>query len=145
MSFEPKDPFFEQKVRNSFGLQTVMKLIGAELFSVAPGKVVIRLPYRKDLCQQNGFIHAGIITTIADSACGYSSFSLMPPETGVLSVEFKLNLLTPALGDFFMAEGQVIRPGKTLFVARSDVFSVQFNQKKMVATMQATIMCLDQN
>jgi uncharacterized protein (TIGR00369 family) len=99
MKFEPKDENFVEKVRESFAAQTVMSVIGAEITKIKAGAVEIELLYRNDLTQQNGFVHAGIITTIADSACGYAAFSLMPKEAEVLSVEFKVNLLSPAIGE----------------------------------------------
>ena len=119
-----------------------MKLIGAKLTRIEPGAIDIEIEYQKSLSQQNGFIHAGIITTIADSACSYAAFSLMPEEADVLSVEFKVNLLAPAIGEKFLAEGRILRAGKTLTVARGDVFAFEGNQRKQVAAMQATIMCI---
>ncbi len=145
MKFEPKDRDFIEKVYKSFSKQAVMRLIGAELTKVEPGKVDIKLPFRSDLTQQNGFIHAGIITTIADSACGYAAFSLMPQDSSVLSVEFKVNLLSPAVGDFFKAEGRVIKAGKNLIVVRGDVFAVKKKEIKQIAAMLATIMCVKSN
>lgn len=142
MKFEPKDKNFVEKVRESFAAQSVMKVIGAEITKIKAGAVEIELLYRNDLTQQNGFIHAGIITTIADSACGYAAFSLMPKEAEVLSVEFKVNLLSPAIGEKFVAEGRVLRAGKTLTVVQSDVFAFSENQRKQIAVMLATIMCL---
>ena len=142
MNFEPKDENFAQKVRDSFAAQTVMKVIGAEMTRAEAGAVDIRLPYREDLTQQNGFVHAGIITTIADSACGYAAFSLMPKGADVLSVEFKVNLLSPAIGEKFLAEGRVLRAGKTLTIVQGNVFALSNNQSKHVATMLATVMCL---
>ncbi len=141
MRFEPKDREFIEKVYKSFSKQAVMKLIGAELTKVQPGKVDVKLPFREDLTQQNGFIHAGIITTIADSACGYAAFSLMPENSSVLSVEFKVNLLSPAVGDYFLAEGRVIKAGKNLSVVRGDVFAVKGKVNKQIAAMIGTIMC----
>lgn len=142
MNFEPKDENFVEKVRESFAAQTVMKLIGAEITTVEAGLVEIQLPFRKDLAQQNGYIHAGIITTIADSACGYAAFSLMPKGAEVLSVEFKVNLLSPAIGEKFLAKGEVLRAGKTLTIVQGNVFAIVNNQQKHVATMLATVMCL---
>ena len=142
MKFEPKDENFVEKVRESFATQTVMQFIGAELTRIEAGKVEIELPYRKDLTQQNGFLHAGIITTIADSACGYAAFSLMPKGADVLSVEFKVNLLSPAIGEKFIAKARVLRAGKTIFVVQGDVFAVKEGQEKMVSTMLGTMMCL---
>lgn len=141
MKFEPKDRDFIEKVYKSFSNQAVMNLIGAELIKVQPGKVDVKLPFRQDLTQQNGFIHAGIITTIADSACGYAAFSLMPGKSSVLSVEFKVNLLSPAVGDYFLAEGRVIKAGKNLSVVRGDVFAVKSKETKQIAAILATIMC----
>lgn len=139
MNFEPKDENFVNKVRESFEKQEVMKLLGAELTRVEAGLVEIKLPYRKKLTQQNGFLHAGITTTIADSACGYAAFSLMPKNTGVLSVEFKVNLLSPAIGEFFLAEAKVLRAGKNLSVVQSDVFAVSGENRKQIAVMLATM------
>jgi uncharacterized protein (TIGR00369 family) len=142
MKFEPRDENFVEKVRESFAAQTVMKVIGAEITKIKAGAVEIELLYRNDLTQQNGFVHAGIITTIADSACGYAAFSLMPKEAEVLSVEFKVNLLSPAIGEKFVAEGRVLRAGKTLTVVQGNVFAFSENQRKQIAVMLATIMCL---
>jgi len=120
-----------------------MNLIGARLSLVEPGVVEITLPYRADLLQQNGYLHAGIITTIADSACGYAAFTLMPAGSNVLSVEFKVNLLRPARGETFVARAEVIKAGKTLSVVRADVFGLEANaDRALVATMQGTMMCL---
>jgi uncharacterized protein (TIGR00369 family) len=120
-----------------------MGLIGAELARVEPGVVEIMLPYRADLAQQDGYIHAGIITTIADSACGYAAYSLMPENSAVLSVEFKVNLLRPAKAERFLARAEVIKPGKTLTVVRADVFGISAaGDRELVATMLGTMMCL---
>lgn len=132
---------FEKRIRDSFERQTVMRLIGASLKRVEKGAVEIVLPYRDDLAQQHGFVHAGIITTIADSACGYAAFSMMPAGSEVLSVEFKVNLLRPAIGREFIAAARVIKPGKTLTVARCDVFADEQDEKKLVATMLGTMIC----
>ena len=142
MTLKPLNPSFEQEVRQSFAQQSIMELIGASLTLVEPGVVEITLPYRKDLTQQNGYLHAGIITTIADSACGYAAFTLMPEGSGVLSVEFKVNLLRPAKGDRLLARAEVIKAGKTLTVVRADVFALTENKRTLVATMQGTMMCL---
>jgi len=133
------NPDFEQEVRRNFAQQSVMNLIGASLSLVGPGIVEITLPYRQDLTQQNGYLHAGMITTIADSACGYAAFTLMPPGAGVLSVEFKVNLLRPAKGDSFVARAEVIKAGKTLTVVRADVFALSEEDRTLIATMQGTM------
>ena len=119
-----------------------MQLIGAELTLVEPGVVEISLPYRKDLTQQDGYLHAGIVTTIADSACGYAAYTLMPPETEVLSVEFKVNLLRPARGETFVAVAEVVKAGKTLTVVRADVVGIDQERRDLVATMLGTMICL---
>lgn len=140
--FEVIDPDYESRVRESFLRQTVMTTIGASIIAVEPGFVEIELPFRPDLSQQNGFIHAGIITTICDSACGYAAFTLMPAHAAVLTVEFKVNLLSPAKGDVIIARGRVTRPGKTITVCTGDVFARSGDSEKVIATMLATMICL---
>src|SRR6267143_3977726 len=133
----PLNPSFAEDVAGSFAQQPIMKLIGARLSLVEPGVVEITLPYRADLAQQHGYLHAGTVTTIADSACGYAAYSLMPAGSEVLSVEFKVNLLRPAQGETFVARAEVIKSGRTLSVTRADVFSLNGNgAKELVATMQ---------
>jgi uncharacterized protein (TIGR00369 family) len=139
--FQPRDPHFASRVHDSFEQQKVMQLIGAKLGRVEPGLVEILLPFRDDLTQQNGFLHAGIITTIVDSACGYAAHSLMPAGTDVLSVEFKVNMLRPARGERFIADARVIKAGKTLTVVRGDVYAQTGDESKLVATMLATMIC----
>jgi uncharacterized protein (TIGR00369 family) len=121
-----------------------MQMIGAELGRIEPGTVEITLPYRTELTQQNGYLHAGIVTTIADSACGYAAYSLMPAGSEVLSVEFKVNLLRPAKGDRFLAHAEVIKPGKTLTVVRADVFGISGagEDQILVASMLGTMFCI---
>ena len=133
--FEPPNPRFESAVRDSFARQTLMATIGAVLTRVAPGEVTIELPHRDGFAQQNGFLHAGIVTAIADTACGYAALTLMPEGMEVLSVEFKLNLLAPATGRRFVATATVLRPGRTLTVVRADVHAGE----KLIATMLATM------
>jgi uncharacterized protein (TIGR00369 family) len=135
----PPDREYESRIRASFARQQAMQLIGAALRRVEPGAVSIALPYRADLTQQNGYIHAGIIAAIADSACGYAASTLMPAGSEVLSVEFKVNLLRPAAGEEFVAEAQVIKAGRTLTVTRCDVYAQAAGELKMVATMLATM------
>jgi len=142
MSEQP-NPSFIEEIKESFGRQSLMQLIGAELGVVEPGVVEINLAYRPDLLQQHGYLHAGIVTTIADSACGYAAFSLMPAGSQVLSVEFKVNLLRPARGVRFVARGEVIKAGRTLTVVRGDVFGLSDDgPRELIATMQATMMCM---
>lgn len=143
MGFQPINPSFEANVRDSFSKQAAMTTIGAQLITVEPGVVEIMIPYRADLTQQHGYLHGGIITTVADSACGYAAYTLMPTNSEVLSIEFKVNLLRPAKGQSFIAIAEVIKPGRTLTVARADVVSIDEDQKReLIATMQATMICL---
>src|ERR1700741_5195130 len=122
---QASNPHFVEDIKSSFAKQSIMTLIGAELVAVEPGVVEIKLPYRVDLGQQDGYLHAGVVTTIADSACGYAAFSLMPAGSAVLSVEFKVNLLRPARGASFVARAEVIKAGSTLSVTRADVFAIR--------------------
>src|SRR4029078_1463719 len=143
MPHQPRNPAFAEEIKQSFSKQTIMGLIGAELSRVEPGVIEITLPYRADLAQQHGYLHAGIVTTIADSACGYAAYSLMPPSSEVLSVEFKVNLLRPAKGAMFLAVAEVVKAGKTLTVVRADVFGIDGEgQRELVATMLGTMICL---
>jgi uncharacterized protein (TIGR00369 family) len=143
MMRQASNPTFADEVRRSFAKQAIMGLIGGELIRVEPGVVEIQLPYRPDLTQQDGYVHAGIVATIADSACGYAAYTLMPPESEVLAVEFKVNLLRPAKGEMFLARAEVIKPGRTLTVVRADVFATSGNdQWQLIATMQGTMMRL---
>lgn len=140
--FAPKDPDFARKVHDSFARQTVMGLIGARLDRVDAGEVEIALPYRSDLCQQHGFFHAGVTSTIADSAAGYAGFSLFPADSSVLTVEFKINLLAPADGDLLRAVGRVVKPGRTLTITEAEVFIVKEGEEKICAWLTQTLMCL---
>ncbi len=130
------------EIKQSFAKQTLMELIGAELTRVEPGLVEIALRFRPDLAQQHGYVHAGIVTTIADTASGYAAYTLMPPNSEVLSVEFKVNLLRPAKGEKFVAVAEVIKSGRTLTVVRADVFGVTGTNRELIATMLSTMMCL---
>ena len=142
-SFIPKDPAFAERVRDSFLRQTIMGLIGARLSRVEPGEVEIELPFRADLCQQHGFFHAGVTSTIADSAAGYAGYSLFPVDSSVLTVEFKINLLAPADGERLRAVGRVVKPGRTLTVTEAEVFVLKEGREKPCARLSQTLMCLD--
>lgn len=142
MAQHATNPAFVQEVRDSFAQQTVMALIGATLTRVESGVIEITLPYRADLAQQHGYVHAGIITTIADSACGYAAYTLMPVGSDVLAVEFKVNLIRPAKGETFVARAEVIKSGRTLTVVRADVHALTGEQRELVALMQSTMMRL---
>ncbi len=141
--FEPRDPDFEARVRASFARQHLMQTIGAEMTAVRPGEVELTLPFRDDLTQQHGFLHAAVVTAIADSASGYAAFTLMAADRDVLSVEFKVNLLAPAAGERFIATGRVLRPGRTLTVCAAEVHAEHSGQRKLIAAMQATMMALE--
>jgi uncharacterized protein (TIGR00369 family) len=131
-------------VHSNLQRQSFMRLLGAEATAIEPGRVVIELPYRADLCQQNGFVHAGVITSIADSACGYAALTMMPAGSDVRSVEFKVNLLAPARGDRFRATAQVVRSGRTLTVVQAEVVAVtEGTAGSPVALMQATMFRLE--
>jgi uncharacterized protein (TIGR00369 family) len=130
---------FDKKVRDSFARQSFMTTLGAELVSVKEGSVEIHLPFNQALGQQDGFTHAGAITSILDSACGYAALSVAREGAEVLSVEFKVNLLAPALGEVFIARAAVKRSGKTLCVCTGDAIAVKDGKEKVIATMLATM------
>ena len=140
--FEARDPDWAIKVRQSFARQGVMTLLGAELARLEPGRCEIRLPYRSDLSQQHGYFHAGIISTVVDSAGGYAGFSLMPADSDVLTVEYKLNLLAPGDGELLIAVGEVVKPGRNLVIARGDVYVVKAGTRTHCAIMQQTLMTM---
>ncbi len=141
-AFTARDPDFEAKVRASFARQKVMDLIGAKLGRIEPGLVEIELPFREDLTQQHGFFHAGVTSTIADSAGGYASFSLNPEESSVLTVEYKMNLVAPADGERLVATGRVVKPGRTLTICDLEVVAIKDGQSKLVAKGLQTMMCI---
>jgi len=126
-------------IETSFGRQSLMSSLGAELEEVSPGEVVISLPFRSDLCQQAGFIHAGVLTAIVDSACGYAAMTVMLEQSEVLTVEYKVNFLRPARGERFQAKGRVLKAGKTLTVCLGEVFAWEGAKSQLVAMMQATM------
>ena len=134
-----KNPDFEGAVRSSFAKQTFMTTLGATLELVEPGRVHIGVAFAANLCQQNHFIHAGVLTSVADSACGYAALSLAPPAHDVLAVEFKISLLRPATAPRFLACAEVLRAGRTLTVSRADVFGLTPSGRELVATMLSTV------
>lgn len=141
-SFEPLDPDFETRVRESFARQKLMTTLAADLKEISPGKVIIEMPFDEKFTQQHEFMHAGIITAIVDSACGYAAFSLMPADTEVLSIEYKVNFLSPAVGERFIARGQVVKAGRTITVCEGDVTALNEGKEKTVATMLATMISI---
>lgn len=135
------DPDFEERVRKSFARQSAMTTIGAELTLVTPGIIEIEMPHSIGLTQQHGFLHAGIISTALDSACGYAAFSLMPANAGVLTIEFKVNLLAPGKGERFLFRGSVTKPGRTIIVADGQAYAFAADgEAKLIATMTGTMM-----
>ena len=136
------DPGFENRVRESFALQRFMQTLGARLDRVEPGEVEISAGFSESLTQQHGFLHAGVLASVLDSACGYAAFTLMPSGSAVLSVEFKLDLLAPAEGERFIARARVIKPGRTLSVTRADGYMVRDGGERLVAALSGTMMCL---
>jgi uncharacterized protein (TIGR00369 family) len=140
--FAAADPGFEARVRASFAKQGIMATLGATLDEVSPGHVRIMLPVAAHISQQHGFVHAGAVATIADSAAGYAALSLMPEGAGVLTTEFKINLMAPAAGEMLHAEGRVIRAGRSLTVAMAEVFALQGSTRKLIALLTASMMAI---
>jgi uncharacterized protein (TIGR00369 family) len=143
MTFQPKDPNFADRVRASFARQRMMQTLGVEIARLAPGEIELTMPYGVAFTQQHGFIHAGVMATVLDSACGYAAFSLMPADAAVLTVEFKINLLAPAKGERFLFRAQVVKPGRTLTVSDGRAFAVEDGgSEKLIATMNGTLMAV---
>lgn len=138
--FTVSDPDFAQRVRDSFARQGAMQTLGASLAEVQPGRVVIELDWAQALTQQHGFLHAGMLATALDSACGYAGFTLMPAHAAVLTIEFKINLLAPGKGERFRMVGHVVKPGRTVTVCEGHAYALQAGQEKLVATMGCTLM-----
>lgn len=140
--FEPKDPLYAQRVRNSFAQQGVMQTLAARLGHLAPGAVDIEIDWAQGLTQQHGFLHAGVVATALDSACGYAAFSLMATDAEVLTIEFKINLLAPARGENFRMEGRVLKPGRTITVCEGRAYAISNGQEKLIASMSCTLMAV---
>jgi len=140
--FIPAFAGYEARVRESFARQGAMKLIGAGIAEVAPGYCAIEVAPRPELSQQHGYVHAGIVGAIVDSAGGYAGFTLFPEDASVLTVEFKLNLLAPAQGERIVAEGFVVKPGRTLAITRGEVHAEENGKRTLVAVMQQTLMVM---
>lgn len=128
------------RVAASFARQRFMAHLGARLVAVRPGEVEVAFDARPELVQQHGFLHAGVVTSIVDSACGYAALTTMPDDAGVLSVEFKVNLLAPASGQGFLARGTVLKAGRSVVVCRGDVYCTDPPEPRLIAAMQATMM-----
>jgi uncharacterized protein (TIGR00369 family) len=143
VTFVPQDPDFDRRVRASFARQQVMATLGIEISRLSPGEIELTMPYAAAYTQQHGFLHAGIIATALDSACGYAAFSLMPPNAGVLTVEFKTSLPAPAQGERFIFQAQVVKAGKTLTFCEARAVAENGDaEPRLVATMSATLMAI---
>jgi len=141
--YEAQNAGFEALVRQSMATQPMMKTMGATMEAVAPGAVTMRLPFDDRLTQQNGYLHAGVVTTMLDSACGYAAYTLVPAGANIVSVEFKVNLLSPAKGTAFVATGRVLKAGKTLTICEGELTAIgSLEEEKMVAVMTATMMVM---
>ncbi|WP_108883691.1 hotdog domain-containing protein [Anderseniella sp. Alg231-50] len=136
----PKTADYAQRVADSFARQAALATMGVRLVSVEPGMVVMEMAHDDRFTQQHGFIHAGVTTTVLDTACGYAAFSLMPEDAGVLTVELKTSLLAPAAGQTFMFEGRVIKPGRTITFCEGEAFALNNGSRKRIATLSATMM-----
>jgi len=141
-AFQPAFAGYAERVRASFARQGAMVLIGAELIAIEPGFCAIALKPRPEVSQQHGFVHAGVVSAIVDSAGGYAGYSLFPEDSSVLTVEFKLNLLAPATGDRLVAEGRVIKPGRTLAITQGEVHAERGGRRTLIALMQQTLMVM---
>ena len=147
MTFQPKDPHFAERVRASFVRQRAMHTLGVEITRLSAGEIELAMPYDAAFTQQHGFVHAGIMATVLDSACGYAAFSLMPADAAVLTVEFKTNLLAPAKGERFLFRAQVVKRGRTFTVCEGRAFALENgaeagSDERLVATMNGTLMAL---
>ncbi|HYL74453.1 MAG TPA: PaaI family thioesterase [Bryobacteraceae bacterium] len=139
----PQDPNFAERVRSSFARQQVMKTLGVEILRLEPGEIDLAMPYAIAYTQQHGFMHAGIMSTVLDTACGYAAFSLMPVDAAVLTVEFKINLIAPAKGERFTIRAHVVKPGRTITVCDASAFAAEISGKeRLIATMTGTLMTL---
>ena len=140
--FEPKDSNFSERVKSSFGRQQCMATLGIEISKIEPGAIELIMPYAEPYTQQHGFIHAGIMSTAMDSACGYAAFSLMPLEAAVLTVEYKINFLAPARGEDFIFRAEVVKPGRTLTLCEARAYAIAAGEEKLIATMSGTMMAI---
>jgi uncharacterized protein (TIGR00369 family) len=143
MNPKPEPPAQDSRIRASFASQGLMRTLGATLTRIAPGEVDITMPPTPAISQQHGFIHAGAVAAIADSAAGYAALTLMPPNRGVLTAEFKINLLAPATGDLILARGRVIKAGRTLTLAQAEIVSQTGGQQKLIAHLTATLISIE--
>jgi uncharacterized protein (TIGR00369 family) len=140
--FQIQDPGYDARVRQNFASQQAMATLGISLARVEPGTLELQMPYDAKFSQQNGFLHAGVISAALDTACGLASYTLMPAQADILTVEFKINLLAPAKGQTFRFVGSVVKPGRTLVIAEGRAFASEGGREKLIATMSATMMAM---
>jgi uncharacterized protein (TIGR00369 family) len=138
-SLTPRNPAYAAVVRESFARQAMMATLGAQITHIAPGAIDLTAPFASQFTQQNGFWHAGAVSSLADSANGYAAFTLAEAETDVLAVEFKINLLAPATGSHFVAEGRVLRPGRTLTICQANVYGITGDERRHIAVLLSTL------
>ena len=141
-AFQVQDPDYEARVRRTFANQPALGTFGITLTKVEPGALELRMPYDAKFTQQNGFLHGGVVSAALDTACGLASYTLMPAQADILTVEFKINLLAPAKGQTFRFVGSVVKPGRTLVIAEGRAFASDDGREKLVATMSATMMTM---
>ena len=139
-SFTPRDPGFSERISMTFSNQGIMRTLGITLGTVDPGRVQLELPIREELCQQHGYLHAGVVTTMLDTAGGLAALTLMPVGAAVLAIEFKANFLAPAQGEKLVVHGRVVRAGKTITVCSADAYTTTRGNEKHVSTMISTVM-----
>lgn len=142
-SFSPRDPEWERRCRESFARQHYMRFIGGALTALAPGRCSVEVALKPELTQQRGFLHGGVTAALADTAAGFAAYSLMPAGSSPLTVEFKINLMAPAVGERFVAAGQVVRGGRLLSIVDTEVFAVSGGRSKPIAKMLATLICME--
>ncbi len=140
--FKTSDPEWDRKVRDSFARQTFMRTVEGRITRLEPGYCDIEIPFRPELCQQDGYLHGGISTGIAANAAAYAALTLMPPGTSVLGVEYKINLMEPGEGERFVARGRVVKPGRTLYIAETDVVAITDGKESILSRMLTTMMCV---
>jgi uncharacterized protein (TIGR00369 family) len=139
---KPQDPSFAARTKASFARQRAMASLGITITRLEPGEIELTMPYHLSFSQQHGYMHAGIIATALDSACGYAAYTLMPADAEILTVEFKTNLLAPARGERFLFRARVVKPGRTITVADAQAIAIDGERERLVATMTSTLMAL---